>query len=60
MDKKAFSCKHEPHFIHEEGSLSYDPKVYGGSYPDRLHIKTLEVLLEDRVLSHEMLCPLRC
>ena len=43
MEKKAYTCKHEPHFIHEEGGLSYDSKVYGGSYEERFHIKTMEV-----------------
>ena len=43
MEKKTYTCKHEPHFIHEEGGLSYDSKVYGGSYEERFHIKTMEV-----------------
>lgn len=37
-----FETKHETNFIHD-GAPSYDPAVYGGTYPSRFHIKTVQV-----------------
>ena len=44
MHKDEYEAKHETHLIHD-GSPSYDPGVYGGTYPHRFHIKTVQVCL---------------
>lgn len=41
MHKDEYEAKHETHLIHD-GSPSYDPGVYGGTYPHRFHIKTVQ------------------
>ena len=42
MHTDEYEAKHETHLIHD-GSPSYDPGVYGGTYPHRFHIKTVQV-----------------
>ena len=43
MDAQEYQAKHETQLIHDYAP-SYDPAVYGGTYPDRFHIKTVQVL----------------
>ena len=38
-----YEAKHESSLIYEGGTLSYDPRVYGGNFQDRYHIKALQV-----------------
>ena len=42
MHTEEYEAKHETHFIHE-GGPSYDPAKYGGTFPARFHIKTVQV-----------------
>lgn len=42
MHTEQYEAKHETHFIHD-GGPSYDPAVYGGSFIERFHIKTVQV-----------------
>ena len=42
MDAREYQAKHETQLIHDQ-LPSYDPAVYGGTYPDRFHIKTVQV-----------------
>ena len=42
MHAEEFQAKHETQLIHDQ-LPSYDPAVYGGTYPDRFHIKTVQV-----------------
>ena len=47
MDAQEYQAKHETQLIHDYAP-SYDPAVYGGTYPDRFHIKTVQVLAKNR------------
>ena len=38
-----YECKHESSLVYEGGALSYDPRVYGGAFAERGHIKALQV-----------------